>query len=77
MCGTFTKYHERIKKFGNTSNVKHLYRNELEKASFAHDATYSDLSKRTISNKILKDRAYEITRNCIYDGNERAIASSN
>ena len=44
-------------------NLKHLYRNELGKACFAHDATYSDskdLAKKTISNKILKDRAYEI-----------------
>ena len=41
----------------------------LKKACFAHDAAYSDikyLAKRTISGKILKDRAYEIARyrNC-------------
>ena len=38
----------------------------LKKACFAHDAAYSDikyLAKRTISGKILKDRAYEIARN--------------
>ena len=25
-----------------TGNLKYLYRNELEKTSFAHDAVYSD-----------------------------------
>ena len=34
-----------------------------------------DLAKRTISDKILKDRADEITRNRNYDGYQRALAS--
>ena len=62
-CGPFTKHRERIQKFRETGNLKHLYRNELDKACFAHDAAYSeskDLAKRTISDKILKDRAQEI-----------------
>ena len=45
---------------------------------FAHDATYSDskdLAKITILDKIFKDRAYEIARNCKYDGYQRALAS--
>ena len=44
----------------------------------ADDAAYSDgkdLAKRTISDKILKDRDYEIARNCKYDGYQRALAS--
>ena len=71
----FTKHRERIKKFIGTSNIKHLYRTELDKACFAHDAAYSDsknLAWRTISDKILKDRAYEIARNRGYDGYQRA-----
>ena len=55
-----------------------MYRNELDKACFAHDAAYSDskgLAKRTISDKILKDRAYEIARNRNYDEYQRALAS--
>ena len=31
----------RIQKFRETGNLKHLYRNELDKACFAHDAAYS------------------------------------
>ena len=64
--GKLTKYHEIIRKHRETGNWKQLYRNELEKACFAHDGTYSnskDLAKITISNNILKDRAYEIARN--------------
>ena len=77
-CGPFTKYCERNKKFRQTGNLEHLYRNELDKACFAHDAAYSDsrdLAKMTISDKILKDRAYEIARNRKYDGYQRALAS--
>ena len=65
-CGLFTKHCEKIQKFREKSNLKHLYRNKLDKACFAHDAAYSDskyLAKRTISGKILKDRASEIARN--------------
>ena len=51
-CGPFTKYHERIQKFWETGNLKHLYKNALDKDYFAHYAAYSDskdLKKRTIS----------------------------
>ena len=43
----------------------------LDKACFADDAAYSDskdLAKRTISDKILKNRAYDIAMNCKYNG---------
>ena len=56
-CGPFTKHRERIQKFREASNLKHLYRNELDKGCFVHDAACSemkDLTKRTISDKILK-----------------------
>ena len=49
-------------KFEETDNLKDSYRNEIDNVCFAHDAAYSDsedLPKRTISNRILKDRAYE------------------
>ena len=44
-----------------TGDLKHIYKNELDKACFPQDTTYSernDLAKRTISDKILKERAY-------------------
>ena len=41
-CVSFTEHHERIQKFRETGNLKHLYRNELDKTCFTHDAAYSD-----------------------------------
>ena len=38
-CGTFTKHKQRIQKFKETN---YIYKNELDKACFAHDAAYSD-----------------------------------
>ena len=77
-CGLFIKHRQRIQNFRETGNLKHLYRNELEKTCFGQDPAYSnnkDFVKRTISEKILKDRAYEVARNRKYDGYQRALAS--
>ena len=77
-CRSFTKHRERIQKYRETDDLKHLYRNELGKACFAHDLAYSYskyLAKRTISNNILKNRVYEIARNCGYDRHQRALVS--
>ena len=41
-CVPFTKHHEIIQKLRETGNLKHLNRNELDKACFAHDVAYSD-----------------------------------
>ena len=35
----------------------------------------TDLAKRTVSDKILKDRAHEISRNRKYDGYQRKLAN--
>ena len=72
----FTKHRERIHTFREIGNLKHLCRNELGKACFVHDAAYfdnKDLAKRTISDKILKDKAYKIPRYCPYNGYQRAL----
>ena len=41
-CGSFTAHGERTQKFRETVNLKHLYRHELYKACFVHDAAFSD-----------------------------------
>ena len=74
----FTKHPERIKKFKETSNLKHIYKNDLDKACCIHDAAYSDskdLAKRTTADEILKDRAYEIAVNSKCNGYKRWLAS--
>ena len=76
-CGSFTTHCERIQKFREPGNFKHLCRNELHEACFAHDAAYyvsKDLAKITISEMILKDTAYEIARNRKYDGRQRTFS---
>ena len=40
VCVIFTKNCERIQKFTETGNLKHLYRNEFDKVCFAHNVAY-------------------------------------
>ena len=51
LYGPFSKHRERLQKFRETCNIYDLWRNELDKACFSHDAAYSDsndLAKKTI-----------------------------
>ena len=76
--GPSTKDRRRFENFAETGYLKYLFRNESDKACFAHDTAYFDsidLVKRTISDKILSNKAYEISRNCKHDGYQRALAS--
>ena len=55
-----------------------IYKDELDKACFVHDAAYSDskdLTKRTIADKILKNKAFDIAKDPKYDGYQRGLAS--
>ena len=77
-CGTFTKHEQRIQKFKETGDTNYVYKNELDKACFVHDAAYSDskdLTKRTIADKNLKNKAFDIAKDPKYDGNQRGLAS--
>ena len=70
-CGPFTK-HKR------TGDTQYIYRNELDKACFQHDAAYADnkgLLNRTRADKILRCKAYSIANNPQYDGYQRGLAS--
>ena len=77
-CGPFTKHKQRIQKFKGTGDTNYIYKYELDKACFAHDAAYSDskdLTKRTVADKILKNRAFNIAKDPKYDGYQRGLAS--
>ena len=46
--------------------------------NFTYDAAYGkskDLAKRTVSDKILRDKSYKIAVNPKYDGYQRGLAS--
>ena len=76
--GPFTKHKQRIQKFKETGDTNYIYKNELDKACFAHDAAYSDskdLTKRTIADKILKNKVFNIAKDPKYDGYQRGLAS--
>ena len=68
----------RIQKYKETGDTKYINRNELDKACFQHDMAYEnlkDLTRRTASDKILRDKAFNISKNPKYDGYERGLAS--
>ena len=76
-CEPFTKQIERNQKFQETGNLKHIFKSELDKTAFSYDAVYSDIkdiAKGTISDEILKDRAYQIAINPKY-GYQRGMTS--
>ena len=61
-CEPFTKSKERIQKF---------------KACFQHDMAYGEykeLARRTASDKVLRDKAFEIASNPKHDGYLRGLA---
>ena len=77
-CGPFTKNKERIQKFKETGDTSYIYKNELDKACFQHDMVYGDfkdLAKRTIGDKVLRDKAFKIASDQKYDGYQRGLAS--
>ena len=51
-CGPFTENEERIQQFKETGDSWYIYQNELDK----------DLTKRTTSDKILRDKAFKIAK---------------
>ena len=77
-CGPFTKNKERIQKFKETGDSRYIYQNELDKACFQHDMAYGDfkdLTRRTASDKILRDKVFNIAKNQKHDGCQRRLAS--
>ena len=74
----FTKYKQRIQKFKETGDSQYIYQNKLNKVCFRHDMVYGDfkdLARRTALDKLLRDKAFNITKNRKYDGYQRSLAS--
>ena len=77
-CGPFTKNKERIQNFKETGDTSYIQKNELDKVCFQHDMAYGDfkdLKRRTFSDKVLRDKAFNIAKNPKYDGYQRGLAS--
>ena len=76
-CGRFTKNKERIVTFMQTRNTDFIYRNNLDKACFEHGMVFgklNDLTKRTQSEKFLRDKAFQIASDPKHDGHQRGLA---
>ena len=77
-CGPFSKHKEKIKKLKETGDTRFIYRNDLDKACFQHDSAYADskdLVNRTRSDKVLRDKAFNIASYSKYGGYQRGLAS--
>ena len=76
--GQFIKNKARIQKFRETGDSKHIYQNELDKARFQHDMAYGNfknLPRRTASDKVLSNKAFNIAKYSKYDECQRSLAS--
>ena len=77
-CGPFTKNKERIQKFKETGDTNYIYKNELDKGCFQHNMAYGgfkDLKRRAFSDKVVRDKAFNIAKNPKYDIYQRGLAS--
>ena len=76
--GPFTKNKERVQKFKEAGDTSYIYKSKLDEACFQHDMAYGDfkdLARRTASDKVLRDKAFNIAKNPKYDGYQRGLAS--
>ena len=72
----FTRHEGRIQKFKETGDTNYVFKNELDISCFVHEAAYSDskdLTKRTVADKNLKNRAFDIAKDPKYDGYQRGL----
>ena len=77
-CRPFTRNKEIKQKFNETGVSQYIYRNKVDKACFQRDMAYGhfkDLPRRTDSDKIQRDKTFNITKNRIYGGNQCRIVS--
>ena len=70
------KEHRGIKETGDS---RYIYQNKLDNDYFQNDMGYEDfknLPRRTASDKVLYDKAFNIAKNPKHDGYQRGLASN-
>ena len=58
-------------------DLRHIYKNDLDMACFSHDlsyGTYKDLTNRTVSDKVLMQRAHNISQDKTLGRWQRSLA---
>ena len=73
--GPFTKnkkiiQYKNLKKHKDSRNI---YQNDLDIAFFRHDVAFKDFARRTASDKILRDNAFNIGKNPKYGKYQRDL----
>ena len=71
VLGPFTKNKKRIQKFKEIGDSRYIYQ-------IQHNMAYEnvkDLTRRTASGKILRDKAFNVAKNPKYDGYQKGLAS--
>ena len=77
-CGPFCKNKETVQKLKETSYSRYIYQNELGKACLKYDMAYGDfkeLPRKTSSDKVLRDKAFNIATIPKCDGCQTGLAS--
>ena len=76
-CVLSSKSKERIYNVKETGASRYIYQSKLHKPCFQHGMTYDfkDLTRRTASDKILHDKAFNIAKNPKYDWYQNGLAS--
>ena len=72
------KKREVIWKLKETRASRYIYQIQLDKACFEHDMVYrdfKDLTGRTATDKVLRDKVFNIAKNPKYDGYQRGLSS--
>ena len=70
--------YKKQRKNKKSKGTGYIYQNQLDKTGFQHDMAYcdfNDLTQRITSDKILVDKAFNITKHPKYDGYEHAPVS--
>ena len=65
-----------MRNFKEAGNSRYIYQNEGDKVCFQYDMAYGDFknwTRRTTSDKILRDKAFNIAKNSKYDGYQSGL----
>ena len=78
VCGPVKNKKERIQKNKETGDSRYIYQKELDRACFKHDMAYGyfkDLTRKTASDKVLRDKAHNVAKNLKDHEYQRGIAA--
>ena len=70
----------KYKKIKLKLQIRNKLSSKLDKACFQHDVAsgdFEDLNRRTIADKVLRDKAFNIAKNAKHDRYQRGLASIN